>query len=84
MLAACKKDGQSLYYASSELRDDKEVVLAAVKNKPIILKYASLRLRDDKDVVTAALENEKKLVKDVVSYASDRLSNSDEIKKFLE
>ena len=41
------------------MRDDKEVVLEAVKNKPIIVKYASNRLREDKDVGIVALSVNK-------------------------
>ena len=55
-----------------------------MKNKPIILKYASFRLRDKEEVVVSALENAGKNSKYVVSYASERLSHSEEIKKFLE
>ncbi|MDO5305825.1 MAG: DUF4116 domain-containing protein, partial [bacterium] len=36
MLKAVEREGQLLYYASKELRDDKEVVLAAVTNKWLI------------------------------------------------
>ena len=46
-----------LKYASPELRADKEVVLAAVKNSGAQLKYASPELRADKEVVLAAVNN---------------------------
>mgnify|MGYP001625445911 FL=1 len=49
-----------LYYANKELRDDKEVVLEAVKNKGIIVKYASERLLRDNDIIIAALTQNKK------------------------
>ena len=42
------------------MRDDKEVVLEAVTNKPIIIKYASGRLREDKEVGLAAMTKSKK------------------------
>lgn len=49
-----------MYYASKELRDDKEVVLEAVKHKGIIVKYASKRLLEDTEVVISALTQNKK------------------------
>ncbi len=49
-LELVKMDGRSLKYVSDELKDDKEVVLAAVKRFPGIWLYASKRLRDSKDV----------------------------------
>ena len=67
MLEAVKIDGQELYYASEQLRDDKEVVLAAVSNKGLIFKYASKRLRADEEVARAAINN----YKDAIEYISD-------------
>ena len=42
------------------MRDDKEVVMTAVTNKPIIIKYASNRLREDKEIGLAAMNVSKK------------------------
>ena len=53
-------DGQILYYASKELRDDEDVVLEAVTNKGLILKYASKRLRSEKKIVLAAIKQDKR------------------------
>ena len=41
------------------MRDDKEVVMLAVINKPIIIKYASGRLREDKEIGIAAMKTNK-------------------------
>ena len=38
-----EKHGQTLYFASEELRNDEEVVTLAVSNKGIILKYDGTR-----------------------------------------
>ena len=77
-------DGQVLYYASERLRDDKEVVLSAIENKPTILKYVSFRLRDDEDVAKYAIEHASdKTKKEVYSYLSERLQNNDTIKNLL-
>ena len=71
---------QVLYYASKELRDDKDVVMAAVENKPIILKYASYRLRNDKEVAKAAVSKAKQKV---FGYLTEELQAEEEIKSLL-
>ena len=58
-MASVKEYGQTLYYASKKLRDDKEVVKAAVENKGLIVKYASLRLRNDKEIAEIAIKQDK-------------------------
>ena len=40
-----------------ELRNDREIVLAALKNNGKALKYVSIKLKQDKTIVLAALEN---------------------------
>jgi len=40
------------------LRDDREAVLAAVKQDGLALEYASCRLRGDREVVLAAVEQD--------------------------
>eukprot|EP00969_Alexandrium_andersonii_P257126 11368259-Alexandrium_andersonii.AAC.1 len=57
MLAAVAYDGWALMLASKELRADKDVVLAAVKEsgRGQTLQFASEELRADKDVVLAAV-----------------------------
>ena len=62
-----KIDGQELYYASKQLRDDYDVVLEAVKNKGLILKYASKRLRANRDIAEAAVASDKR----ALEYISD-------------
>ena len=58
-----------------ELRADKEVVLAAVKNSGAQLKFASTELRADKEVVLAAVEN-----KDfAIQFASDELQKDKDV-----
>ena len=44
-------------FASVQMKEDKEVVLAAVEQNGMALKYASHELNDDKDVVMIALTN---------------------------
>ena len=62
-----KINGQELYYASEKLRDDDDVVMAAVTNKGLILKYASKRLRADKKIALAAVKSDKR----ALDYISD-------------
>ena len=56
VLLAVKSNGFSL--AGSDYTDDKEVVMAAVKNCGYALEFASPSLKQDKEVVMAALRND--------------------------
>ena len=58
-MAGLKKTGHILYFASPEMRDDKEVVMLAATNKPIIIKFASGRLREDKEIGLSAMKSNK-------------------------
>lgn len=51
------KAGSALAYVSEELRNDKDVVLAAVSNYGYALEYASKELCADKEVVLAAVRD---------------------------
>ena len=68
-------NGLALQYASERLRDDKDVVLAAVKEDGHTLQFVSDRLRDDKDVVMAAVKQEGY----ILDYASSRLKDDEEV-----
>ena len=59
-----KIDGQELYFASPDLRDNFDIVYEAVKNKGLILKYASKKLRANKEIVKVAIESDKNLLED--------------------
>jgi hypothetical protein len=50
----------ALHHASERLRDDPEVVLAAVRQDGLALRFASERLRDDTEVVLAAMKKMKR------------------------
>lgn len=63
LIAGLKKSGQILYFASQEMRDDKDVVLQAIDDKPIIVKYASKCLRNDLDVAVNVMKKNKKCFK---------------------
>ena len=81
MLIAVRINGQELYYASPDLRDDKETVLEAVTNKGLIVKYASKRLRADKEIMLAAIKSDKR----AKEYFSDQtLFEDEDIKQALE
>jgi len=47
----------TLQYASVELRSNKGVVLAVVRNQGKALQFASDELKNDKEVVLAAVSN---------------------------
>ena len=48
--------GPALRYASGELRNDREVVLAAVEQRGLALSFASEELKNDREVVLAAVK----------------------------
>ena len=50
VLVAVAENGKALDYASPELRNDRDVVLVAIKNEGL-LEYASEALQADRDVV---------------------------------
>ena len=62
------------YYASEKLRDDKEVVKAAVENKGLIVKYASLRLRSDKEIAEIAINQDKRAYQFLSKELKDEMS----------
>lgn len=67
--------GLILETISDELRDDPEVVEAAIETYPFALEYASQRLRNDYGIVKRAIE----INPSAFRYASDRLRNNDEL-----
>lgn len=58
VLAAVKRDGASLNWASVSLKNDKEVVLVAVCQNPFALKYASDILKNDKEVIMKCVQRD--------------------------
>tara|TARA_B110000503_G_scaffold128250_1_gene198939 strand:- start:108 stop:1016 length:909 start_codon:yes stop_codon:yes gene_type:complete len=58
MIVYVLHDGSMLKYASKSLKNDKDVVLAAVRKTGSALAYASKRLENDKEVVLAAVTND--------------------------
>ena len=69
VLATVQQDGGALYYASNELKKDREVVLAAVKQYGEALKFASNELKKDREVVLAAVKQDGL----ALLFASDEL-----------
>ena len=66
-----KQNGRALEYASVGLKENQEVVLAAVMQNGMALEYASDRLKNNIDVVLAAvIQNGEALY-----YASDEWKN---------
>jgi hypothetical protein len=62
MLAVCAKNSRALALASKQLRNDRDVVLAAVQQRfhfaPFALQHASEKVRGDRKIVRAALNRE--------------------------
>ena len=72
-----------MYYASKGLRDDKEVVLEAVKNKGIIIKYASFDARSDVDIAVAALTQNAKNMDYVKGCLNPAVLENEAVQKIL-
>ena len=68
-------DGRFLHYASEKLKDDREIVLAAVTKSGSALEFASDKLKDDKEIVLAAVTKNGFYLQ----YASNRLKDDKEI-----
>ena len=65
-------DGLDLRFAVKELRDRKDVVLAAVRQNGLALEYASSRLRRDREVISEAIAQNGRALKYVREpYRSD-------------
>ncbi len=71
------------YYDVDEIfsfQDDREIVLAAVRNNGLALMYASKDLQGDREVVLAAMRQNPEALK----YASRELQNDEEMKQAKE
>ena len=67
--------GISLQYVPKELKNDREIVMAAVKYKGFSLRYASDELKNDFEIVIAAIQ----ICRYALEYASDELKHNREI-----
>ena len=56
MMELVKINAYALQYASDELKDDKEIVLASIKNDPSTIGAASERLQNDKELIIEAVK----------------------------
>jgi hypothetical protein len=72
---AVKHDGYALQFASEDLKNDRELVLAAVNRSSQALSFSSERLRNDREVVLAAVSKQGNEMR----YASEELKNDNEI-----
>ena len=68
----------ALKFTTSNLQDDRDIVLNCVKIRGYSLKFASLELRGDRDVVLAAVRNSGYALK----FASPELQNDPELVRF--
>jgi DNA repair ATPase RecN len=71
---ALLKNPALLFYLD-DFKNNKEVVMSAVKESYIALKYASQELKNDKEVVLEAIKNNPEAFK----YASEELKNDKEL-----
>jgi hypothetical protein len=70
-----KKDGCVFTCASEELKNDREVVLAAVNQQGCALRYASNEFRNDREIVIAAVNRDGC----ALWHVSDELKNDREV-----
>lgn len=52
---SAQRSNDNLKFTSNALKDDKDIILAAVKNAGSLLQYASERLKNDPEIIKAAL-----------------------------
>jgi len=76
---AISRNAHSLEYASDDLKNEKELVLLAVKKDGTSLKNAPMKFRADKQVVMEAV----KQTANAFRYASDELRHEKEFEQFL-
>lgn len=75
MEVTVKRKCSILCYASQELKNDRDVVIAAVKHDGYALQYVSNEMKNDKDVVMIAVEQDG----GALQYASFRLKNKRDV-----
>lgn len=68
-------DSFVLRFATEEIKNNKEIVLKAVKKRGMSLEYASLSLRENKEIVTAAVRQNG----NAFIFASDELKKNQSI-----
>jgi hypothetical protein len=82
--AAVQRNGEALYYASGELKGNKEVVQMAVQQNGTALQYAVRRVRGNAEVVLAAMRQDPDARFHVKDAAWERLKKNKEISKILD
>jgi hypothetical protein len=70
--------GRMLLVAGDELKEDRDVVLAAVARDPVALSYAAAPFRDDKETVLAAVNAGADTYGEVMKSLSSRLRDDKE------
>ena len=75
MLDVVSKNGSMLVYASTDLKSDKDFVIAACANYGFALNHAALILKSDKDVVITAIRQNGLALK----YASMELRSDSQV-----
>ena len=72
---AVKQDGHALKFASSDLQNDKDIVLEAVTQNALSLKHASIDLKNDKEFILECV----KYSPNCLIYTNNNLKNDKEI-----
>ena len=69
------KFGNGLFYLSKEQKDDKEIVLLAVKRNGLAIKFASKRLRGDKEIILEAVKQKANLFNQPFKFVSSEIKS---------
>lgn len=78
-LEMVRNQGSALCRCSDALKDDKEVVLAALQNQPLALSCVSSRLQNDREVILAALRGHLPTHGSLLYLASEQLRGDREV-----
>ena len=70
-----KKEWRSLQFASSNMRNNREIVMEALRGCGSALEFASPELQNDQEVVLAAVKRSP----DALQYASNDIRNNEDI-----
>jgi hypothetical protein len=74
-LEAVKSNGFELKNVEEQFQNDKEIVIAAIRQNPNALEYASIDLKGDEDIVKPAIFSRGQLL----SFVSEKLKNNKKI-----
>ena len=70
--AAVEQDGNSIMYASDELRDNKEIAMLAIENSFYILPKLSIRLQSDPEIVMRIITRNPSFLANIPRFKNNK------------